>query len=141
VDHRHPQQRLDVDVVRLGLERVPEEDHQVDAPLGDRRPHLLVAAERSGEEAGDRQAELARDQPAGRAGGEELVVREGAAVVAGPVEHVVLAVVVGDQGDALARRHADAVDPHRLLGSPQDAPIPIAAPHRPHLLHPVTHRR
>ena len=78
VDDRHPQQRLDVDVVRLRLERVPEEDHEVDAPLGDRRADLLVAAERAAEEARDRQAELARDQPAGRAGGEQLVLLESA---------------------------------------------------------------
>ena len=64
--------------------------------------HLLVAAERAAQEAVDRQAEGVGDQPAGRPGGVELVLGEGAAVEAGPVEQVELAVVVRDERDALA---------------------------------------
>jgi hypothetical protein len=41
---RDPQQRLDVRVVGLGLERVPEEDQEVDAAVGDHRPDLEVAS-------------------------------------------------------------------------------------------------
>ena len=77
VDDRDPQQRLDVDVVRVRLERVPEEDHEVDPALGDRRTHLLIAAERAAQEAVDVQAELVREQPAGRSGGVELVLARG----------------------------------------------------------------
>ncbi len=45
MDDRHPQQRLDVDVVRLRLERVPEEEHDVEPAFGDAGTDLLVAAE------------------------------------------------------------------------------------------------
>src|SRR5450759_204652 len=44
---RDPQQRLHVRVVSLGFERLPEEDQEVDAAVGDHRPDLKVAAERS----------------------------------------------------------------------------------------------
>ena len=84
VDDGDAQQRLDVDVVRVRLERIPEEDHEVDAALGDRRAHLLVAAERAAQEAVHGQAELARELGAGRAGRVELVLRERAAVVRAP---------------------------------------------------------
>ena len=47
-DGGDPQQCLDVGVVRLRLERVPEEDQQVDAALGDLGADLLVAADRAG---------------------------------------------------------------------------------------------
>ena len=55
--------------------------------------------------------------------------RQRPAVEAGPLEHVVLAVVVRDQRDALARGHADAVDPHRLLGPAQDPRVRIGGRH------------
>jgi len=56
VDDGNPQQRLDVDVVRLRLERIPEEDHEIDPSFHDARADLLVAAERTAQEPRDRQA-------------------------------------------------------------------------------------
>lgn len=53
VDDGDPQQGLDVHVVRMRLHRVPEEDDEVDAPLSDHRPQLLIAAQRPGLELDD----------------------------------------------------------------------------------------
>ena len=44
VDHRDPEQRFDVGVVGLGLERIPEKDDEVDLPFRDLGADLLVAA-------------------------------------------------------------------------------------------------
>ena len=77
--------------------------------LGDPGADLLVAAERAAQEARHLQAELAGEQRAGRPGGEQFVPPQGADVVAGPVEQVELAVVVGDQRDPLAAAHRQAV--------------------------------
>jgi len=43
--------------VRLRAHRVPEEDEHVEAPRGDQRADLLVAAERAALEAGHGQVE------------------------------------------------------------------------------------
>jgi len=66
--------------VRLGLQRVPEEDQQVDVAVRDPGADLLVAAQRAAEEAGDRQAELVAEQSAR---GRGRSVRSGS----GPVRH------------------------------------------------------
>jgi hypothetical protein len=50
VDDGDAQQRLHVDVVRMRLERVPEEDHEVDPAFCDRRSNLLVSSERAAQE-------------------------------------------------------------------------------------------
>ena len=84
VDDGDPQQRLHVDVVRVRLERVPEEDHEVDAPFGDRGADLLVAAERAAEEAVHLQAELVGEQRAGGAGRVQLVRARGCRGCSGP---------------------------------------------------------
>jgi hypothetical protein len=47
VDHGNTKQRLDVDVVRVRLQRIPEENHEIDSPLDTRRADLLVAAKLS----------------------------------------------------------------------------------------------
>ena len=105
VDDGDAQQRLDVDVVRVRLQRIPEEDHEVDPALSDRRADLLIAAQRPAQEAMHREAELGRELRAGRAGGVQLVLRERAAVVLRPLQHVGLAVVVRDQRELLAAGH------------------------------------
>jgi hypothetical protein len=84
--------------VRLGLERVPEEDQDVDAALGDPGADLLVAADRPTEEPGDRQAELEFQQGTGGSGGVQRVSVQCLQVVLGPAEQVRLLVVVRDQG-------------------------------------------
>src|SRR4051812_49684244 len=91
--------------MRVRLERVPEENDEIDAALGDRRTHLLIATEGAAEEAMDSEAELARELGPGRPGGVQLVLREGATVVARPLEHVGLAVVMRDQRELLAAGH------------------------------------
>jgi hypothetical protein len=50
VHNRDPQQRFDVHVVRLRLERIPEKDHEIDATVDDGCADLLVAAERPAQE-------------------------------------------------------------------------------------------
>jgi hypothetical protein len=52
----------------MRLERIPEEDHEVEPPLGDRGADLLIAAERSAQERRDRNVQLTREARAGRAG-------------------------------------------------------------------------
>src|SRR5688572_30343265 len=52
VERPEPDQRLDVDIVRLGRQRIGEEDQHIEPPLGDHGPELRVAAERTRLEAG-----------------------------------------------------------------------------------------
>ena len=48
VEHGQPQQRLHVDVVRLGGQRVPEEDDEVQLRVHQHSADLRVAAQRPG---------------------------------------------------------------------------------------------
>src|SRR5262249_28795123 len=105
--------RSDVHVVRVRLERVPEEDHEADPALGDARSHLLVAAQGSAQEAVHGEPQLRLEPRAGRPGGVELVARQRAAVEARPVQQVELAVVVSDERDALALTHWERGRRHR----------------------------
>jgi hypothetical protein len=102
VHHRDTEQGLDVDVVRMRFERIPEEDDHVDPALGDRRPDLLIPTQRSGEETVDRQSQFVCDHRSGGAGAEEIVARQCVAVEARPFEHVRLLVVMCDQHDLLS---------------------------------------
>ena len=61
-DDRDPDERLHVGVVRLRLQRIPEEDEDVELALRDERADLLVAAERAALEPGDGQVELALEE-------------------------------------------------------------------------------
>jgi len=49
-DDGKSKERFDVDVVWLGLKRIPEEDDEVDPSFGDCGADLLVAAEGAAEE-------------------------------------------------------------------------------------------
>jgi hypothetical protein len=53
-DHRHSQQNLDVRVMRMWLQRIPEEHQQIDLALRDPGADLLVTTVRAAPEAGDR---------------------------------------------------------------------------------------
>ena len=53
-DHRDAEQCLDVWVMRMWLQRIPEEHQQIDLALGDTGADLLVTAVRAAPEAGDR---------------------------------------------------------------------------------------
>lgn len=115
---RDSQQGLDVRVVGLGFEGVPEEHQQVDPLFGDLCAELLVAAQGPADHTLHRQAEAFGQQQAGGAGGHQVVFGEGVLVPFGPVQEEYFAVVMGDQGDALARRHGlfgEADTDHRLL--------------------------
>src|ERR1035438_14162 len=98
-DHGDPEQGLNVRIMRMRLERIPQEYQQVDLALGDTGADLLVAAIRAAPEAGDGQAELLQEVTGGGRG-EQVVTGQQAQVVLGPLEHVLLLVVVRDQGDA-----------------------------------------
>src|SRR5271166_10912 len=86
--------------MRLRRERIPEEEDDVEAPLGDERADLRVAAERTREQHVDGQVELLGDGTAGRRGRVDLAIRERVAIERGPLRHLVLAGVVRDEGYA-----------------------------------------
>ena len=52
-DDGDPEEGLDVGVVGHRLEGIPEEDQEIDRPVGDPRPDLLIPAERAALEAAD----------------------------------------------------------------------------------------
>src|SRR5688572_17009091 len=108
VDNGNAQQRLDIDVVWMGLQRIPEEDDEIDSPLDDARANLLVAPQRPAQEAGHREAQVARDQGSCRPGGAEVMMRERAPVIARPVEQIELAIVMSNECDPLPLRHRNA---------------------------------
>src|SRR3989442_1748801 len=60
-------------VVRMGLERIPEEDDELDPAFGDSRADLLVAAERAAEKQADLEAELGFEQGSRGPRGVQLV--------------------------------------------------------------------
>src|SRR5207253_7915253 len=97
--HGDAQQGLDVRIVRLRLQRVPEEDQTVDVALGDSGANLLIATQRSALELVDSQPELLLQQMAGGAGGVQLVVSQELAIEASPLEQRLFLVIVGHQGD------------------------------------------
>src|SRR5918992_2021635 len=73
VDDRDAEQRLHVDIMRMWLERIPEEDHEVDLPFDNTRAHLLVPAKRSAAKASDVETELLGQKSPRGAGGEEIM--------------------------------------------------------------------
>ena len=89
----------------LGLERVPEEDDEIDGAFRDLGADLLVPAKRAALELDDGRLEGFLEKnagSAGSAGGEQLMLSEKAAVEARPLEKVLFLVVVGDERDSLA---------------------------------------
>ena len=95
---------FNVRVVRMRLQRVPQEDQDVDLALGEAGADLLVAAVGAAPEAGNGQAKLLGQQMAGRGGCEQVVSVEEIEVVLGPLQHVPFLIVVRDQGDPPPRR-------------------------------------
>jgi hypothetical protein len=86
--HRDPHQGLDVGIVRLRVHGIGEEHQQVQVARRDQRADLLVAAERAALQAGDLQAELIGQQPAGRTGGHQDAAAQQLAVVIRPFAQV-----------------------------------------------------
>ncbi len=97
----HAQQRLDVRVVRLRFQRIPEEDQEVDFSARDPGADLLVTAEWSALQLVDRETEVSFQNAAGGTGGVHLMVRQQVTIEGGPLEQVTLLVVMRDQGDLL----------------------------------------
>ena len=102
--------------MRLRLERVPEEDQDVEIALADARSHLLVTAQRSALEACDIEAGARRDQGSGGAGGEQLVLAQHISVELHPLEQVLLPAVVRDQHDLLHVLHLHSGHPNLTGG-------------------------
>jgi len=98
-DNRDPEQGLDVRVMRMRLQPIPEEHQQIDLALGDAGADLLVAAVRAAPEADDRQPELLLQQVTGRGRRGQLVTGQQIQVLLGPLQHVPLPIVVRNQGD------------------------------------------
>jgi hypothetical protein len=101
VEDGDAQERAHVGLVRMGLERIPEEDEHVELARGDERADLLVTAERAALEPGHLEVPPLRDEPAGGPRGDEVVLAQDRLVVADPREQVFLAAVVRDERDPL----------------------------------------
>ena len=71
---RDTKERLDIRVVRLRFQRVPEEDDEIEPAFRDARAELLVAAERTALELDDGRIDDLFQQCAGRAGGVQFVI-------------------------------------------------------------------
>ena len=99
MDVAEAQQRIDVRLVRLGRQRVAQEDDVIDIADGDARANLLVTAERAGEHRLDAEAEGVVDQRSGRARRDQVELREEVLVMADELEHLALLLVVGNQGN------------------------------------------
>lgn len=112
LQHGHTQQGAHIRVVGVRFERVPEEDQDIHLALGDLRADLLVAAQRPAQKHLHGQPQFLLEQGARRAGGEDFVVAQPPDVEARPFEQVLLAVVVGDEGDALAARKRAGLQSH-----------------------------
>ena len=72
----------------MRLERLPEEDHEIDPALNDRRTDLLIATQRAAQKPCDVEAQFARQQRAGRTGGKQRMLGQCVAVVSRPVSEV-----------------------------------------------------
>lgn len=97
VDHRNAQQRFDVGVVRLGLERVPEENHEVNLSFRDFRAYLLVAAERAGQISFHIEVGRFRDEFRRSTRAAQFEAGEGFAVFHSPAHHFGFFIVVRDE--------------------------------------------
>src|SRR5579863_6670389 len=84
-------------VVRLGLQRIPEEDEQVDLPIRDLGADLLIPAEGAAVETGHRQPGLFAEHPPRGCGRVQTMAGPQVTVELRPFEHVLLAAVMCDQ--------------------------------------------
>src|SRR5262249_36858500 len=72
-DHGDAQQRFDVRIMRMWLERIPEKDQNVDFALADLRSDLLIATQRPALHTYHGKIKFSLKQVPGRAGRYELV--------------------------------------------------------------------
>ena len=94
-----PHQGAHVGLVRLGGERVAEEDHSADLPQGHAGPNDQIAAVRAMGDAFDGEARFLGNQPARAAGGDERIPGEDFAVLADEFDQGGFFGVVGDEGE------------------------------------------
>ena len=93
------QKALDVGLVRVGVERVDQEDHCVHFFGGDTGRDLSVPAQRPREQPLDAQPRRLRDPTARRAGGENANRGETLSMAKDKSDEVVLLLVVRDEGE------------------------------------------
>ena len=104
-DDRDAEQRLHVWVVRLRLERIPEEAQDVDRAIDDPGADLLIPAEGTAAEGRYGETQLVPEETPGVPGRVKGVPSEQVAVERRSVQQIPFLVVVGDQGDALDVGH------------------------------------
>ncbi|QTK80010.1 hypothetical protein AT6N2_C2390 [Agrobacterium tumefaciens] len=100
VNRCQPGQRLHVDVMRHGRQRIGKEDQHVDFACRDHRADLLVAAERTAFKPNDFEARAGfLHAPAGGASGDDLELGKRLLMLTGEVRHIVFFLVVSDERD------------------------------------------
>lgn len=99
IDDGDAQKRLDVGVVRHGLQGIPEKNDDVYFPLRDFGADLLVAAERPRKIAFDLQPRRLRDEFCRRTRAAEVELRQRFFVGERPLYDFVFLVVVRDESD------------------------------------------
>ena len=101
IDNGDAQECLDVGIVRLGLQGIPEEDDNVDLPFGDFCADLLIAAERARKVTFDLQPRCLGNEFGRRA--RTAKVESGKRFLIGdrPLDDFVFLVVVRDERDGL----------------------------------------
>src|SRR6267378_1211594 len=91
--------------MRMRLKRIRKKDDEVNSLFHDCRADLLIPTEGLACEHRDVEAQLGADYGARRSTREQIVVYETAAIATNPIEEIVPAVVVRDQGNALPGIH------------------------------------
>ena len=87
--------------MRVGRQRVTEEDDEVELLFSGERANLEVAAQWAGHQAVDVEVELLVEQAACGGGGDEAAGAQHALMTFDELEHCCLGTVVGDECDAL----------------------------------------
>jgi hypothetical protein len=103
--YRDAQQRLHIGVVRLRLQRVPEEDEKINLPLRNLRADLLVAAKRPALQLDNGQTQRFFQDAPRRAGSVQDMLCQQFTVESRPFQQVCLLMVMRHQRDAFLRRH------------------------------------
>lgn len=101
IDNGDAQECLDVGIVRLGLQGIPEEDDNVDLPFGDFCADLLIAAERARKIAFDLQPRRFGNEFCRRARAAKVELGKRFLIGDRPLNDLVFLVVVRDERDGL----------------------------------------
>lgn len=101
IDNGDAQECLDVGIVRLGLQGIPEKDDDVDLPFGDLCADLLIAAERARKIAFDLQPRRFGNEFCRRARAAKVELGKRFLIGDRPLNDLVFLVVVRDERDGL----------------------------------------